>query len=241
MEDPMRARDLRLATFVLAFSVATCGESPVDPYEPDLPTSWATSVTNPFFPLEPGTMWEYTSETDEGTETIVVEVLSETRVVNGVTAAVVHDQVVLEGDLVENTYDWYAQDAEGNVWYLGEDTEELENGVVVSTDGSWEWNVDGALPGIYMWADPSAHVGDEYRQEYYEGEAEDWGKIMRVNEPATVPFGTFQGCVVTEDWNALEGRSETLENKYYCPGVGTVLEHSASDATARVELIDRAP
>jgi hypothetical protein len=229
------------ASTATALAALACGSDTTAPYEPNLPVAWASAITNPYLPLEPGAVWEYVGETEEGTETITVEVLAQTRLVNGVTAAVVHDRVLLDGELIENTYDWYAQDADGNVWYLGEDTEELENGVVVSTAGSWEWNVDGALPGIYMWADPSAHVGEEYRQELYRGEAEDWGKVVALGQTVAVPFGTLSECVVTEDWNALEGRSATLENKYYCPGVGTALEVGVSDPTTRVELTEHTP
>jgi hypothetical protein len=219
-----------------------CAGSTTEPdYDPDIPTAWAAAVTNPYFPLVPGTTWGYAAETDAGTETIVVEVLHQTRMVNGVEAAVVHDEVFLGGELIEDTFDWYAQDIAGNVWYLGEETEELENGVVVSTEGSWEWNVDGALPGIYMWADPAAHLGETYRQEFYEEEAEDWGKVVGVGETVDVPYGTLTGCIRTEDWNALEGRAQTLEHKYYCPGVGVALEVPVGDPQARVELLTRAP
>ena len=98
--------------------------------------------------------------------------------ISGVTATVVHDQVFLDGELTEDTFDWYAQDADGNVWYLGEDSREIENGQVVSTEGSWEWGVDGALPGIIMWADPADHMNEEYRQEYLKGVAEDLAKVV---------------------------------------------------------------
>ncbi len=107
----------------------------------------------------------------------------------------------------------------------------------MSTEGSWEWGVDEALPGIIMWADPAAHLGEEYRQEYYEEEAEDWGKVVALDESVTVPYGSFTGCIATEDWDALEGRSETLEYKYYCPAVGLVLEVVAEDPDERVELV----
>jgi len=239
----MRAASPRIvACLTLSAAAGACGDDPVAPiYEPELPTTWAAAITNPYFPLTPGTVWEYTGESTDGTETITVEVLTQPRVVNGVTAVAVHDEVFLDGELIEDTYDWYAQDSDGNVWYLGEDTEELENGTVVSTDGSWEWNVDGALPGIYMWADPSAHVGEEYRQEFYEDEAEDWAKVVSVSETVIVPFGTFTGCVATEDWNGLEGRSQTLEKKYYCPGVGVALEEGISDPSVLVELEERTP
>jgi hypothetical protein len=196
--------------------------APDDPYEPILPTSWAPSVTNPLFPLEPGTLWRYEGETDEGSETVVVEVLSETRRIMGVDATIVRDRVYLEGTLIEDTFDWYAQASDGTVWYLGEDTREMENGQVVSTEGSFEWGQNGALPGVIMWGNPAQHVGEEYRQEYYEGEAEDWGKVIRLNESLSTPSGSFAGCIVTEDWNGLETGS--LEHKTYCPEVGFVFE-----------------
>lgn len=236
-----RSRSLHavVAGFVWV-SLAGCdSSSPTDPlYTPDIPTAWAAAVTNPFFPLTPGTRWEYMGETEDGTETIVVEVLAQVRVVNGVAATVVHDQVFLDGSLIENTFDWYAQDQDGNVWYLGEDSEEIENGVVVNQAGSWEWGVDGALPGIYMWADPAEQVGEAYRQEYYRGEAEDWGKVLSVTASVNVPFGQFANCVQTEDWNAVVGRSESLEHKYYCAGIGISLEYPVDADDERVELTD---
>lgn len=239
-----KARMVRFALVALGVSVA-CNGSPTDPdpgpgpvYDPVLPTAWAASVTNPYFPLVPGTIWEYTGETEDGTETIVVEVLDEIRIVNGVEATVVHDEVFLDGELIEDTFDWYAQDLAGNVWYLGEETEELEDGMVVSTEGSWEWGVDGALPGIYMWANPGAHLGEEYRQEYYQGEAEDWATVIALSQMVDVPFESFDECIQTEDWNDLEGRSQTLEHKYYCPGVGLALEVPVDAPDEPIELVN---
>jgi hypothetical protein len=205
------------------------------PYEPEIPTEFAPSVTNPLFPLVPGTTYTYEGETEDGTETNTVEVLPATRVIMGVVATVVHDLVYLEGDLIEETWDWYAQDNDGNVWYLGEDSREIENGQVVGTDGSWEWGVDEALPGIIMWGDPSAHSGEEYRQEYYKGEAEDWGIVVSLNESVTVPYGSFTGCLKTEEWSDLE--KNLREAKYHCPTVGTVKEMVIKGGNEVVELI----
>ena len=216
-----------------------CDSNPTGPeYNPELPTAWAAAVTNPLFPLTPGTTLTYEGETGEGLETTVVEVLSGTRTINGVAATIVRDRVYLDGELIEDTFDWFAQDADGNVWYLGEDTKEYENGAVVSTEGSWEWGIDGALPGIYMWADPAAHVGEEYRQEFAEGEAEDWAKVLAVGEAVTVPFGSFTNCIKTEDWNGLESGGH--EFKYYCPGIGLALETPVS-GSERIELTERTP
>ena len=227
---------LAAAAALAAATACSEGDSPTEPYDPTLPTAWSAAVSNPWFPLAPGTVWRYRNETEDGVETIRVEVLAQKRVVNGVSATIVHDEVFLDGILTEDTFDWYAQDADGNVWYLGEDSKEMKNGRVVGTEGSWEWGKDGALPGIIMWSNPGAHIGERYRQEFYEGEAEDWGRVVSVSEAVTVPAGSFTGCVKTEDWNGLEGRSESLELKYYCSGRGTVLEHPAEEPSDRVEL-----
>lgn len=222
-----------------AVSASGCNNSPTGPdYDPNVdPSLLVGNVTNPFFPLVPGTTHSYSAQTDEGLETNTVEVLAAMRTVNGVSARVVHDLVFLEGSLIEETFDWYAQDPAGNVWYLGEDSREMENGQVISTEGSWEWGVDGALPGIIMWADPAAHVGEEYRQEFAEDEAEDFGKVVGLNRAVTVPFGSFTGCVETEDWNALEPEAGR-ERKFYCPGLGFTLETHGSQ---RLELVDVSP
>ena len=232
---------MRLDRIFVALTIPllfACGaDDPTGPdYDPVLPTAWAAEVTNPFFPLPAGATWSYSGESDEGTETIVIEVLDETRDVNGVAATVFWDRVYLDGVLVEDTRDWFAQDSDGNVWYLGEESYEMNGPDTLNSEGSWEWGTDGALPGIIMWADPSAHVGEDYRQEFYEGEAEDWGRVVALDQTVTVPAGTFTGCIRTDDWNALEGgRAETLENKFYCPGVGTVLEQ---EEDTEIELVE---
>ena len=221
-----------IALLTAAFLLPACEDTSGPPYDPVLPTSWSPAVTNPFFPLLPGTRWEFRTVTEEGTETTTIEVLRETRTVNGVVATVVRDRVFLDGELIEDTFDWFAQDAAGNVWYLGEDTKELENGRVVSTEGSWEWSRKGALPGIIMWADPAAHTGEAYRQEFLEGEAEDWGKVVAPGVSVSVAFGSFTGCIQTEDWSGLESGREF---KYYCPQVGVVLETPTSRPSQRNE------
>lgn len=229
---------LRTLSLILAPSLLTaCGdENPTSPpYEPEIPGAWAPAVTNPLFPLSPGTTYTFRGETEDGIETTAVEVYGDTKTIMGVVATVVRDRVYLDGALVEDTWDWYAQDTDGNVWYLGEDSREIENGEVVGTGGSWEWGVNGALPGIIMWADPGAHVGEEYRQEYYRRKAEDWGKVAATNESVTVPYGSFDGCLKTEEWNALE--KDTREAKWYCPQVGFVKEITLQGGNEVVELI----
>jgi hypothetical protein len=229
-----RAGLLVFAAMVVPACSGDDNSGPESPdYDPEIPAAWAAAVSNSLFPLEPGTSWEFSADTEDGLETVVVEVLSETKTINGVVATVVHDRAYLDGELTEDTFDWYAQDAAGNVWYLGEDTKEYEDGAVVSTEGSWEWGVNGALPGIIMWADPAAHVDEAYRQEFEEDVAEDWGKVVALDQAVTVPWGSFTGCVKTEDWNDLE--PGVVEDKYYCAGLGVVLE--VEEDGTRVELV----
>jgi hypothetical protein len=167
-------------------------------------------------------------------ERIVVEVTNRKKRIAGVEALVLRDTVTQRdgGGFVEVTDDWYAQDGEGNVWYLGEDTKEYANGKVSSTKGSWEHGVDGAYAGIIMPAKP--RPGTTYRQEYYEGEAEDVGKVLSVDAKVTVPFGSFDNAVKTQDSTPLE--PGLVEYKYYARGVGHVLRTS-KDGGGREELI----
>jgi hypothetical protein len=223
---------------VIGAIAAACSDSGTGPVTnpPFDPANFGGAVTNPLFSLAPGTINYYEGQSEGAPQTDSAEVLSETKTILGVTATVVHDRVYTEGSLTEETFDWYAQDNEGNVWYLGEDTKELENGQVVSTEGSWEAGVDGAEAGIIMWADPSAHMGEEYRQEFAEGTAEDLGKVVAVNQSVDVPFGSFTGCVKTEDRSALE--PGILENKFYCPGVGLTSEAGVQGSTDSNELVE---
>jgi hypothetical protein len=204
--------------------------TPEEGYSPDIaPADFVAGISNPFFPLTPGEKWLYEADTEDGFEQIIVEVLVETREVWGVEATVVRDTVYVDGELAEDTWDWYAEDRDGNVWYLGEETYEYEDDKIVSTEGAWETGVDGALPGIVMPASPV--VGDPYYQEYLEGEAEDRGQIVEVDVSVSVPAGDFEGCIKTHDTTPLD--PEVSEFKYYCPGVGVVLEEEET----RVELI----
>ena len=121
------------------------------------PATFTADIDNPYWPMAPGTRWTYREIDEEGKELeVVVTVSSETKeIANGVTARVVRDTVTEDGELIEDTFDWYAQDDKGNIWYLGEDTAEFEGGKITTKAGSFEAGVDGALPGIIMPADPA--------------------------------------------------------------------------------------
>ena len=192
-------------------------------------------IDNPYLPLPPGSRWVYRETAADGSkQRVVVKVTHRTRLIaNGVTARVVRDTATENGKVIEDTFDWYAQDGRGNVWYLGEDTKEYENGKVVSTKGSWEAGVDGATAGIVMPARP--RVGMSYRQEYYRGHAEDRAKILSLGEQAEVPFGHFDRVLLTKEWNPLEPK--VLEYKLYARGVGPVLALTISGGSDREELL----
>ncbi len=182
------------------------------------PEAFTSRVDHPYLPKLPGTRWVYEATSDDGEiEVIVVDVLDETRTVMGVETIVVRDVVrTTDGELVEDTFDWFAQDDDGNVWYFGEDTKAYDEDGNVSEAGAWEAGVDGALPGIVMPADPVvSDIG--YRQEYLAGEAEDMGQIIQL----------APGVVVTRDWTPLE--PDVVEEKTYVEGVGFVHEGKATD------------
>jgi hypothetical protein len=191
--------------------------TPLPPYNPAInAVDFSAQVTNPLFPLTPGTIFIYEGNRDGVPQHNEVTVTTETKVIMGVACVVVRDVVTSNNAIVEKTTDWYAQDKAGNVWYFGEDTAEYENGAVTTTAGTWMAGVDGALPGIVMKASPM--VGDAYRQEYRPGEAEDFAKILQLDGSWTVPAGNFTNVLVSEDTDLLDATK--LEHKYYAAGVG---------------------
>jgi hypothetical protein len=206
------------------------GSEPVDLS----PADFSTEIDNPYWPMVPGSHWVYRETVGDGAvQGVDVKVTGKTkRVASGIEARVVSDVVTQSGEPIEVTEDWYAQDSDGNLWYLGEDTAEYENGKVVSTAGSWEAGVDGAQPGIVLPAKPE--VGMTYRQEYYVGVAEDEARVLSLDEQAEVPFGHFTDVLMTKDLTPLEPK--LLEHKFYARGVGPVLTLDVSGAAGREEL-----
>ncbi|HYN37576.1 MAG TPA: hypothetical protein VEV82_11465 [Actinomycetota bacterium] len=206
-----------------------------DPVDLD-PADFTTKIDNPYFPLVPGTRSTFRETDEEGNRLkVVVIVTKETKkIADGITARVVRDTVSEDGEIVEDTFDWYAQDSEGNVWYMGENTAEFKNGKITTKSGSFEAGVDGALPGIVMPADPQP--GLAYRQEYYKGEAEDNGEVLSTNEMADVAFGHFESVLLTKDTITIE--PDVLEYKLYAKDVGLVLALGISGGGGREELVE---
>ena len=199
------------------------------------PANFSADITNPYWPMKPGTRWTYRNvEAGEPPQEIVIVVTTDTKkLANGITARVVRDTARSEGQIIEDTLDWYAQDSDGNVWYMGEDTAEFEEGKIVSRDGSWEAGADGALPGIMLPAQPQ--VGQKYRQEYKKGEAEDNGEVLATNHLVEVEAGRYKDALVTMDTSTIE--PDVVEYKFYAPGVGPLLALDISGGASREELI----
>jgi len=233
---------------VAVLALTGCGSAPgtTDPEgvdglvvptpSPD-PRDFVERIENPYLPLVPGSTWTYQADGEDGPQTITVAVTDQSRVVAGVSTTVVRDRVTdADGTLVEDTYDWFAQDRDGNVWYFGEDTTAYD-GDEASTDGSWEAGVEGAQAGIAMLARP--RVGDGYQQEYAEGSAEDQGEVLSIDAEVAAENETFDDVVKTADTTPLE--PGVVEHKYYAEGIGLVLEETVSGGAERVVLVTFQP
>lgn len=187
------------------------------------PSDYVARVTNPWFPLKPGTVYTYRGVKDGKPSRDVVTVTPGTKMIQGVRTTIVRDSLFLAGRLEERTTDWYAQDQGGNVWYFGEATAELDRkGRVTSTEGSWQAGVHGARAGIYMPGRP--RIGQSGLQEFYRGHAEDHFRVLRLSASVRVPFITTNHALLTEEWTPLE--PAVLDHKYYVRGIGVVKEAS---------------
>lgn len=208
-----------------------------DPYCPDLDCAFSANVTNEFMPLIPGRTLVYQGLTEEGDlEEIRVTTLDDTIEIAGITCRKVRDVVTIDGEIVEDTEDWFAQDAFGNVWYLGEIALNYEDGFLADLDGSWRTDLNGAKPGIVMPANPV--VGDAYRAEFLIAEAEDIVEMLALDQTVVIDLGTYCGCLQTLDTTPLSPGE--IEWKFYAPGIGMIQEikPETGETFTLVEIID---
>jgi hypothetical protein len=197
---------------------ASCQKLGPGRYDPVIdPKNFTTTIDNPYFPLLPGKTFTYLNR--NGRIKDVFAVTYDTRVINRVTCVQVHDSVYTNGELTEDTLDFFAQDREGNVWYFGENTAEFENGLLATIEGSFLSGLNHDKAGIIMKAHPAP--GDFYRQEFSLGNAEDYAETLNLNSRVVVPYGRFNNCLKSQETTPLE--PDALEDKYYAPGVGNVL------------------
>ena len=221
----------RASNGLLRSASSECNPPPPPPMPPA--GEFVTKVDNTYFPLEPGTTFLYRGQ-EEGDRVVdTVAVTDRTKTILGVQATVVLDSVELDGLPSETTFDWYAQDKHGNVWYLGEDAFEFVNGHWIRADDSWEAGRDGAKPGIIMEAHPK--VGDIYAQEYYPGHAEDMAQVLSTHATVHVPYGTFRHVLETTECTPLE--PGVVDVKDHARGIGEVREATVQGGSAELELI----
>jgi hypothetical protein len=204
------------------------------PYAPVIdPANFVNRVSNPFWPLQPGTTYVYKGVRGSTPQTDTEIVTAQTKQILGITSTVVRDTVSEHGAPVERTFDWYAQDRQGNVWYMGEDSLEMRHGRLVRASDSWEAGVDGAQPGIIVPAAPT--VGEAYRQEYYPpGQALDEARVLSLAGSLQVPYGSYSGLLVTSERSPLEPQTE---QKYYAPGVGEIAEKVVKGHHEQFQLV----
>jgi hypothetical protein len=190
------------------------------------------TITNPYLPYRPGSVWVYKGMKDGVTQTDVVRVTHRTRMIRGVRCTAISDVATHSTRVLERTTDWYAQDREGTVWYFGEATAAYGPGGQVDRSGSWVAGVHGARPGIVMTARP--RVGDAHRQEYWAGHAEDQYWLVALGQPVHVPFGRF-AAARTIEWSRLE--PGVIDEKFYVRGIGVVRETAAQGPTEFADLV----
>jgi hypothetical protein len=225
-----------LGLAVVAGPVAVAGASPatiatsargVIPAAPGWPsvstTDFVTTIDNPWFPLKVGSSWVSRGIKDGKQTMDTFTVTAKTKTILGVPCTVVRDVLKQHGQVVEATWDWYAQDKQGNVWYFGENTRDYNAaGKVISTAGTWKAGVKGARPGIFMPAAPQ--VGKGGYQEYLKGQALDRYKVTSFSGSITVPYGSFTNALVTRETTVLE--PAVVDQKLYVKGLGQVAERS---------------
>ena len=227
-------RPVKRLLIALVLVVTGCGSTTHQTATQPKYSGFAANVTNPWFPLRPGSVYAYRGVKDGEPSREVMTVTHATKTIQGAECVVVRDLLYLRGKLEERTEDWYTQDPKGNVWYFGERTAELdEHGHVKNTSGSWQAGVHGAVPGVFMFAHPS--VSRSARQEYLEGEAEDHFRVLRIGVPVKVPYRLFGSTLLTKEWTPLE--PGVIDHKFYARGIGTVLEVTAKGPLERNELV----
>jgi hypothetical protein len=205
------------------------------PYNPEIdPADFGGPIDNPYLPLRPGTVYRYRGVGDDGKtrEINTVAVTHRTKRIMGIDARVVLDQVFSGGKPEERTFDWYAQDKDGNVWYMGEDSRNYEHGRWVRDDGSWTAGVGNGKPGIIMLAHP--HRGDAYRQEYSPGHAVDQARVLGQGGPVDTPFRSFARTLLIREYSAID---KQYEKKWYARGIGVIQEDAITQSKEHSELV----
>ena len=231
--------DLALCSAQKAERLDVCKDLGQAPYDPQInPANFVNPLhiggsvaANPYLILAPG----YTRVYKSPSQIITIAVTHDTISILGVTCIVSRDTVTdFDGNLIEDTVDYFAQDVFGNVWYFGETTAEYEGGFPVSIHGTFKAGVDRAKPGIAMLAVlPS---GKLYREEFALGSAEDLAEVITTTATESAPAASCQqSCLLTDNFTPIKPGSS--EKKYYAAGIGEIVAFPEGDPTNRAVLV----
>lgn len=194
------------------------------------PANFGSTINNPWLPLTPGTVLTYEGTKDGKPAKLVVTVSKKKKTVNGVDCVVAEELVSLAGTPADRTVAYYAQDRDGNVWYFGEDVQELNSkGKVVKTEG-WHAGIDGASPTMVMEAAPA--VGHTLVNAY----TNDRSEVVSLAKPVKVPFGSYKDALLIKEWTPDE--PDVLVNKYYVRDIGPVRDVAVKGDKEEFLLVD---
>jgi hypothetical protein len=211
-------------------TTSACGTT----YAPVLdPANFVGVIDNNYFPLPVGRKLVYTGVKDGQTQTDTVTVTDQKKVLLGISTTIVNDVATNGSTVLEKTFDYYAQDKQGNVWYLGEDTTHFLPNGKADTSGSFQAGVDGAQPGIIMEANPQ--IPDAYRQECYAGQAEDTAWVVGTTGSVRVPYGNVRNVLTSLEATQIEPGA--YDQKVYGPGIGIVSEQALTGGNEVAQLV----
>jgi hypothetical protein len=184
---------------------------------------FASTGKNSFFILEPGYQVILEGEEDGEKIQMIMTVLNETKIVDGVETRVVEERETEGGNVVEVSRNYFAMCTPTNdAIYFGENVDMYEDGEIVSHEGAWLAGQNDAKAGMVM--PGSVEVGLKYYQEIAPGIAEDRAEIVNINDTLDTPAGTFENVLKTEETNPLE--PEEKEFKFYAPGIGLIQDEA---------------
>jgi hypothetical protein len=211
-------------------NASACGTT----YAPVLdPANFVTAIDDPYFPLPVGRTLVYQGVRDGQTQTDTVTVTDQKKLILGIQTTVVDDVATHGSTVLERTFDFYAQDKQGNVWYLGEDTTAFLPNGKTDTSGSFVAGVNGAQPGIIMEADPQ--IPDAYRQECAAGQAEDTAWVVGTTGSVSVSYGKVRNVLTSLEATRVEPGS--YDEKVYGPGIGIVREQALTGTSEFAQLV----
>ena len=212
-----------LATTLL-FSLAFAEEASDDGWSDNFSVENYTMVSkgqNRYWSIKPGRYVVLGDIGPNGSEFVVISVLDETEMVDGIETRVIEEREYKNGQLKEVSRNFFAMAKETkDIFYFGEDVDDYADGEIIGHSGQWRAGTDGAKAGLYMPAEPV--VGMRYYMEYHPGVAMDRAEIFDTDATVETPAGTFESTLVVTESSPLEEGDESY--KRYAPGVGMIFD-----------------